>query len=86
MIRMINILALLIAFSVQGCTAALAVNNQSGDLMDKFTIKQAVEERKILKGMTKEQVLASWGEPDDISTWGTDPGEEIWFYKAAVSN
>ena len=51
-------------------------------------IKQAILEGKVIKGMTKEDVKASWGKPSrtvDFSTHSNpsfyDPGGEGWWYK-----
>jgi hypothetical protein len=44
-------------------------------------IKQAVEQRKIMIGMTREQASLSWGEPDKVNksvgSWGV---KEQWVY------
>ncbi len=51
-------------------------------------IMQAILEGEVIAGMTKEQVVVSWGKPsktDDFSTdpnaWWYDPRGEGWWYK-----
>ena len=48
-------------------------------------IKQAILGAKVIKGMTKNEILATWGNPDRVSNHSTDPrwfekGEEDWEY------
>lgn len=44
-------------------------------------IENAVAEHKIMLGMTKEQVIMAWGEPDDINKTVTTKGtREQWVY------
>ena len=49
-----------------------------------FEIKQAMIEGKVIKGMTKEQVIATWGKPSEVLTWEASnslvQGEESWWY------
>jgi len=45
------------------------------------TVVKAIHERKLLPGMTKEQVVASWGTPDDFNrTITKTSADEQWFY------
>lgn len=51
-------------------------------------IKQAILRGKVIEGMTKEDVMASWGRPsetDDFSAnskaWWYEPDGEGWWYK-----
>jgi len=51
-------------------------------------IKEAILEGKVIKGMTKDNVRASWGSPteiEDFSTnsnaWWYEEGGEGWWYK-----
>ena len=47
----------------------------------KENIRQAILEGKVRLGMTKEQVIASWGEPYNKSTFGSVWGTtEQWTY------
>jgi outer membrane protein assembly factor BamE (lipoprotein component of BamABCDE complex) len=53
-------------------------------------IKQAILEGRVIKGMTKEDVRASWGEPTRIKDFTTDPNawwydknSEGWWYQAS---
>ena len=51
-------------------------------------IRQAILEGNVIKGMTKEEVIASWGKPSRTVDFGAetnpsfyDPGVEGWWYK-----
>ena len=69
--RMVCLLAIVVV--VGGCTT---LHNIETKLDKKFNPNLY----SIKIGMSKNQVISLWGKPDDISTWRTDPGEEIWFY------
>lgn len=55
----------------------------SDNIITKYdiNIQKLIQERKIIIGMTQEQVLLSWGKPDDINrnvgSWGN---HEQWIY------
>ena len=42
-------------------------------------IKQAILEGKVIKGMIKEDVKASWGKPTETDDFSTDPN--AWWYE-----
>lgn len=54
-------------------------------------IKQAILDGKVIKGMTKEDVRISWGQPTTIDDFSADPkawwyeeDSEGWWYKGLV--
>ena len=52
-------------------------------------IKQAILEGRVIEGMTKEDVIATWGKPDKVtfmrenkdSYFYTEEWDEVWYYK-----
>ena len=52
-------------------------------------IKQAILEGKVIEGMTRDEVQASWGKPNEISDATTSKflieGEESWEYERSFA-
>ena len=53
-------------------------------------VRQAILEGRVTRGMTRDDVRASWGEPSKIDRFDTNPNEwwyekdaETWHYKGA---
>ena len=96
-LKTITLVYTIFLLTVTGCAANGPLIKPSQDSRQEYVskkpwldeeIKQAILEGKVIKGMTKEQVIASWGRPtktDDFSTdpnaWWYDPGGEGWWYK-----
>ena len=90
-------LFLVFLFFFSGCTTTFAMK-PSQTQRKKFVednsikndrIREAILTGEVVLGMTEEQVLASWGQPDDTSSWKKndrwmEEGEEIWFYNSSM--
>lgn len=64
---------ILLLFSLLGCSLVSASSPQNVDKKERF-------QGKVKMGMTREQVRATWGEPDKIiKKYGKD-FDEIWIY------
>lgn len=89
-----------VLFMVMGCTILAKPTvktkltsrqnyvNSHSELSD--GIKQAIIQAKVIKGMTKEEVLATWGKPSRVSNSSTDPrfyekDEEGWEYNRLLA-
>lgn len=56
-------------------------------------IQQAIQDGRVIKGMTKEDVEATWGKPSSIENFNADPkawwyekNGEGWWYKTFVGS
>jgi hypothetical protein len=52
------------------------------------TYAQAISQKRVVVGMTREQVLASWGSPYSIDVTYTDAGvrREVWIFEDWINS
>jgi hypothetical protein len=52
------------------------------------TFKQAISHKRVVVGMSREQVLASWGSPYSIDVTYTDAGirREVWVFEDWINS
>jgi len=85
-IKKVTVIILGATFSLSFMGCITYYNTPASSLREKYVnsnqnltqeISHAIIEGKVVKGMTKEQVLASWGKPNDINK---HHDEEWWYY------
>jgi len=92
------VFSFILSFTTIGCSATgpllrPTINSREEYIMShpelSLEIKRAILEGRVIKGMTKDDVRASWGGPSKIDDFSSDPNAwwydengEGWWYKA----
>lgn len=85
---LIIFLTLLFTFIGGGCSTVGSLRKPSLSSRQEYIrdnprlsaeIKQTILEGKVIKGMTKDDVRASWGEPSEMDDFSTNPN--AWWYE-----
>ncbi|MBL7130966.1 MAG: hypothetical protein ISS45_06170 [Candidatus Omnitrophica bacterium] len=98
LIRTLAIFSFIFSLTILGCASSGPllkpdIDSRQGYVMNhpelSYEIKQAILEGRVIEGMTKDDVRASWGEPDEIfdfskdrNAWWYEEDREGWIYRA----
>ncbi|MBL7130969.1 MAG: hypothetical protein ISS45_06185 [Candidatus Omnitrophica bacterium] len=95
LIRTLVIFSFIFLLTILGCASSGPLlkpdmDSRQGYVMNhpelSYEIKQAILEGKVIKGMTKDNVRASWGEASEViditkTRFYTGKSEESWIYR-----